>query len=132
MKKRVLIIDDTYDIVRFLKTECKEYDIEVISFNPTGPGTIADQLATTLSDGFDLVLLDSILWGEIPGEELVPIIKIAKVPFIGFSDEPDQNETFKNLGAVDIFLKQKRQNTGHRYYNPLFEMIKMACTPTMA
>ncbi len=132
MKKRVLIIDDTYDIVRFLKTECKEYDVEVISFNPTGPGTIADQLATTLSEGFDLVLLDSILWGEIPGEILIPVIKEARVPFIGFSSEPDQNEVFKDLGAIDIFLKQKRQNTSHHYYNPLFEMIKIACTPTMA
>lgn len=101
MSKKILILDDSEDILEVMKDalEMEGYEVEVLNYTD-------DICKAALSTKADLVILDYILFG-INGGELCHILKTttatAHIPVVMVSAYPRVLESLGNYGS-DVFV----------------------------
>lgn len=101
MSKKILILDDSEDILEVMKEalEMEHYEVEVLNYTD-------DICKAALSANADLVILDYILFG-INGGELCHMLKTnpatAHIPVVMVSAYPRVLESLGNYGS-DAFI----------------------------
>ncbi len=103
---KILIIDDepnTLPIKNFIK-ECKDFNLSVTIFEPKSG--VKKELESELAElcereEFNFALLDYVLWGDgkFMGDELIPILKNAKIKIIAFCTLYKHNTILREKGA---------------------------------
>ncbi|MBD3379611.1 MAG: response regulator [Candidatus Omnitrophica bacterium] len=103
-RKKILVVDGDINQGEQLAHKFQEKDFQARSV-PSG-----EEAVKILRDEWmDLIILAIKLQGEIDGFQLLKTIKkdekLSEIPIVIESDKPGVKDVFKDIGAVDFFVK---------------------------